>query len=415
MILLNYRNNFYRFFIYISLVLVALFVIVNTLYTEPIKIKSFLIDSTITYNDDITDIEVHYPRFKDDKMDKIISNYIFDYVKYFKSFDQIKKSLNIEYDIYYVKEYINVVFKINSTIDKNKYKNIIINIETKELSYISNIFEKEFIESNINELVYYKYCDDIFNKIKESNVNNHTYLIDDNKIIVYFYDINFNEIEYVPIIQIDLNDEETNKKVENYIYDKYIAFTFDKGPSSYTNELIRTLQLNNSTATFFMLGNRMKYNSDIVLNVFNSDNEIASNTYSYKNLNELNLNEIENEINSTEIIYNEITGDTLKYIRPPYGNYNDKVQSFNYPLILWSIDSKDWIYRDSKAIYNEVITNLCDGCIVLMHDTSMETIDAVKKLIPALNSMGYKIVSIEKLIEIKEYQLRSNDIIRKIQ
>ena len=61
MILLNYRDNFYRFFMYISVVLVVLFVIVNVIYTEPLKIKSSLINSTISYEDEITYIDVHYP------------------------------------------------------------------------------------------------------------------------------------------------------------------------------------------------------------------------------------------------------------------------------------------------------------------------------------------------------------------
>ena len=52
MILLNYRDNFYRFFMYISVVLVVLFVIVNVIYTEPLKIKSSLINSTISYEDE---------------------------------------------------------------------------------------------------------------------------------------------------------------------------------------------------------------------------------------------------------------------------------------------------------------------------------------------------------------------------
>ncbi len=47
--------------------------------------------------------------------------------------------------------------------------------------------------------------------------------------------------------------------------------------------------------------------------------------------------------------------------------------------------------------------NACDGCIVLMHDTYPETIEAVKTLIPALNEKGYSVVSVSKLMEIKGY------------
>ena len=38
-----------------------------------------------------------------------------------------------------------------------------------------------------------------------------------------------------------------------------------------------------------------------------------------------------------------------------------------------------------------------------MHDTYSETLEAVKKLIPALNAKGYNVVSVSKLMEIKDY------------
>ncbi len=238
MILFYYRNSFYRFFIYITIVLISLFVIVNVIYTEPLKIKSSLINSTINYEDENSKINVNYPRFKNDKIDKIITDYIFNYVKNFKSSKEINKTLEINYELYYKDNYLNIVFNINSSIDKIKYKNIIINMQTKEIAYISNLFDKDYIENNINELVYYKYCNDIFNIVKESNVNNHTYVLDDDKIIVYFYDIHFENIEYIPVIQINLNENVFDEISDDFAYDKYIAFTFDVGPCAYTNDLI---------------------------------------------------------------------------------------------------------------------------------------------------------------------------------
>ncbi len=415
MILFYYRNSFYRFFIYITIVLISLFVIVNVIYTEPLKIKSSLINSTINYEDENSKINVNYPRFKNDKIDKIITDYIFNYVKNFKSSKEINKTLEINYELYYKDNYLNIVFNINSSIDKIKYKNIIINMQTKEIAYISNLFDKDYIENNINELVYYKYSSDIFDLIKNSNINNHTYIINDNKIEVYFYDIDFKDIEYIPSIKIIINKEKSYNESNKYKYNKYIAFTYDDGPSKYTEEILKTLELNNSTATFFMLGNRMKYNKDIVLKVYNSNNDIGSHTYSHKDLNKLELNDIIDEINSTEIIYNEITNDKLKYLRPPYGNYNDKILSFNYPIILWSINSNDWLYRNSNKIYDEVIKNACDGCIVLMNDSYLETVEATKKLIPALNNLGYNVVSVENLLKQKKYNISNNEVIIKIQ
>ena len=49
-----------------------------------------------------------------------------------------------------------------------------------------------------------------------------------------------------------------------------------------------------------------------------------------------------------------------------------------------------------------------------MHDLYPTTIEAVKMLIPKLNSMGYEIVSISDLAKYKNYNLKNGEIIRKI-
>ena len=83
-------------------------------------------------------------------------------------------------------------------------------------------------------------------------------------------------------------------------------------------------------------------------------------------------------------------------------------------IVLWNIDPKDWLVKDSKKVYNSVLKHACDGCIVLMHDLYPTTIEAVKMLIPKLNNMGYEIVSISDLLKYKNYNLKNGEIIRKI-
>ena len=414
MIILNYKNQLYKYFIYVSALLVTLFVIVNVFYKEPTKDIKDVNTSLIEYNDEVTEINVEYPRFKDDKINKIITDILYDYIKEFKKFTTIKKSLIMNYKLYYYEEYVNITFNIESTIDKAKNKNILINLKNKELSYITNLYDKDYLEREINELVYYKYSIDIYDKIKETNINNNTYILDENKIEVYFNNINFNDLSYVPYVIIPLSEEVYVEDGSENQDKKYISFTFDDGPSKYTKELLKTLELNNSSATFFMLGNRMKYNEDIVKEIYNSSSEVASHTYSHKNLDKLSSNDILNEINSPAILFNEITNGEIKYLRPPYGNYNDTVKSTNYPIILWNIDPKDWLVKDSSKVYNSVLKHACDGCIVLMHDIYPTTIEAVKMLIPKLNDMGYEVVSISNLAKYKNYEIKNSEIIRKI-
>lgn len=414
MIILNYKNQLYKYFLYISALLVTLFIIVNVFYKEQTKDLKDVKTSTITYKDELTEVNVEYPRFKDDKINKLITDIIYDYVKEFKKFDTVQKSLIMNYKLYYFDNYVNITFNIENTLEKAKNKNILLNLKNKEISYISSVYDKEYLENEINEIVYYKYQTDVYEKIKESNINNNTYIIDENKIEVYFNNINFENLDYIPYIIIPLTEDTFNEDEVPDENKKYIAFTFDDGPSKYTKELLKTLELNDSTATFFMLGNRMKYNEEIVKEVYKSSSEVASHTYSHKNLNKLSKDDILKEINSTSIIFNKITNDNIKYIRPPYGNYNDTVKSTKFPIILWNIDPKDWLVKDSTKVYNSVLKHACDGCIVLMHDLYPTTIEAVKMLIPKLNSLGYEVVSISDLAKYKNYNLKNGEIIRKI-
>lgn len=414
MILLNYKNNFLKYIIYMSCVFLVLLVVVNLMNVNEIRNEEDAVSSSIVYNDDNNDINVIYPRFNNDDINNIITSYIYTYVKKFRLNSGSNKVLNIKYDLYYFNDYVNVVFNIDNSLSNIKYKNILLDFKNEKLAYISNLYEKDYLINEINSLINLKYSSDIYDKIKNSNVDNHTYIINDNKIDVYFNDIDFGTLSYIPMVSIiSDNNSETVSKDDNLDNSdkKFIAFTFDDGPSKYTSELIDTLELNNSSATFFMLGNRKKYNTDIVKKVYNSNSEIGTHTYSHKRLTSLSNDEIYNEINSSEIIFNDITGDHLKYLRPPYGSYNDHIKGLGYNIILWNIDPKDWLTRDSKKIYNSVLNNACDGCIVLMHDIYPETIEAVKMLIPTLNEMNYEVVSISNLIYNKNHILSKDEVI----
>ena len=405
------KNSICKFIIYIAIVFIALFIATQLLETEKEKNNDEITTSIITDNNENYTIYVEYPRFHNDNINSIITNIIYSYVKEFKNSKETSKALDISYELYYIKDHINITFHIENTLNNIKNQNIIINLKNEKLEHISNIYDPDYLRETILDLAYYKYSSDIYKLIKASTINNFTYLISDDKIDVYFNNIKFENIDYIPYVTIKLTSDISNV---NETYDetnkKYIAFTYDDGPSKYTYELIKTLELNNSSATFFMLGNRMKNNSEIVKKIYNSNSEIGSHSYSHKNLTNISEEELNNELNSTNIIFNAITKDNIKYLRPPYNSYNDKVLSKGYKVVSWNIDPKDWLLKDSDKIYNRIISSACDGCIVIMHDIYEETIEATKKLIPKLNEMGYEIVSISKLAEIKKYTFKENEI-----
>jgi len=388
------------------ILLLFLLIIVKKIDTENQKKEELYTKSVIEYTNENTNIYVEYPRFNNDNINSLITNIIYSDINEFKT-NNNKKTLNISFNIYNIEDYINIGFNISNSLNNIKYKNILIDFKKEKIAYITNLFDKKYLENKILNLVNNKYEDSIYNKVVNSNINNYTYIISDDKIDVYFNNINFEE--EIPFITIDREEQVFNENTK-----KYIAFTFDDGPSIYTNNLLHILEKNNSSATFFMLGSKMKQYQEIILKIYNSESEIGSHTYSHRNLLELSKEEINYEINTTNIIYNAITKDNIKYIRPPYGNYNTEDIKDNMNVILWNIDTKDWLHRDKTKIYNKIINNACDGCIVLLHEIYPETLEAVNEVIPILQSLNYEIVSISKLIEYKNYDIYKNKVITSV-
>lgn len=197
--------------------------------------------------------------------------------------------------------------------------------------------------------------------------------------------------------------QEDVDKTEDLNLPKYLAFTFDDGPAlDITTTLLDGLKMRNAKATFFVLGNRAKNQVDIIKRMIEEGHVVGSHTYSHKNLLRLSLDEALIEINSTNDIIANITGNKPKYLRPPYGNYNkDILDNSNMTFILWSVDTEDWKKRDTELIYEYIIQNANDGDIILLHDLYPTSVEGVLKAIDYLSTQNYRFVNIEELFNKK--------------
>lgn len=386
-----------KYIICLILLLVSIYLCILIYYKYKINNKTDLINKLNAYTEEKLSKDIIYPKFNYYKIDNSINKITNDY-----------KDSRIKYEIFINENYLNIFFTI---IKDNKiiYKNIDFNINKNKLE---NIIDYNLYSDLILDKVKYKYSTEIYNEIRKDKFKNCSYKINDDGIHFYFNNDLFKNIPYVVFIYIPNENEE---EVFTIKYDKVIAFTFDDGPSDYTIEIMKTLILNNSKATFFELGNRMKYNQEIIKELLSNNMEIGSHTYAHKNLNNLTKEEIDEEVNSTNIIFNEITGENIKLLRTPYGNANDLVKSkVNLPIISWNIDTKDWLYRDSDYVYNEIINKVESGDIILMHDIYPETVEAVKKVVPYLTSKGYKITTVSELANTNNINLEKGKIYRSL-
>ena len=196
---------------------------------------------------------------------------------------------------------------------------------------------------------------------------------------------------------------------------KMVALTFDDGPHYInTPRLLKILEENDARATFFLLGDRSvstQANKDTVGMIAASGNEIASHTYSHKQLSAISKEKVIEEISKTRETLFELTGEYPTYVRPPYGSYNDTVKKYCFaPLITWNLDSEDWKSRDTATIVAHVMDEMKDRRIVLMHDIHTCTIDAAEQLIPLLKAEGYEIVTLTEMFYYKGVELENGGV-----
>ena len=189
---------------------------------------------------------------------------------------------------------------------------------------------------------------------------------------------------------------------------KYVALTFDDGPSSFTDRLLDCLEKNNAKATFFMVGKEIDSFPDEVKRMEKLGCELGNHTYSHADLTTLAPEDMSAEIAGVDESLVNLVGHGATVLRPPYGNINDSVRStVGTPMILWSIDTLDWETQDADQTVDTVMSQVQDGSVILMHDIFSTSVDAAEIFIPKLIEEGYQLVTIHELARIKGTELQT--------
>lgn len=192
---------------------------------------------------------------------------------------------------------------------------------------------------------------------------------------------------------------------------KMVAITYDDGPSEYTNTIIDVFEKYNQKCTFFIVGNRIKANEKVVKREGELGYQQGSHTFGHNVLTgqsaakqKANLKKVDDELI-------RVTGKPSVYFRPPEGRWNNALKkSCGCPVILWSVDTRDWESRNQNSVYNAVIGKVKDGDIVLMHDLYESTANATKRIVPALVDAGFQLVTVEEMGLLKQGGLKNGTV-----
>ncbi len=194
---------------------------------------------------------------------------------------------------------------------------------------------------------------------------------------------------------------------------KKIALTFDDGPSSeWTPKILDELKKANIKATFFMIGHHVREYPEVARRVADEGHIIGNHGFAHSVILYYTPAEVEEEIKYTEHVIREITGQTTDVFRPPKAwlrkAIKEKINSMGYKVVLWSLNSKDWVTFNYKYMVKYLSLRIRNGDILLFHDSGnvlsreggnrMQTVKAIPLLAETLRKKGFEFVSIEELM-----------------
>ena len=217
-------------------------------------------------------------------------------------------------------------------------------------------------------------------------------------ILIYFY---------------DKRERIINKKyVNNKVYIEYPYFNnidIDLYINNYLNNII-----NIDNNKYFIDYDYKKNSNSIDLVIYKykySSNIIKEDVYNfviYPNLNSIkrankNFYQKNNLIKTKKIkgkykISLVFVGNEYNYkINNILDKYNIMATFYNNDNIYYTFDSLDYKYHNSSYISNNIINNVHDGDIILMHSIYSATVNSLELIIPSLLNMGYTFVDVNEL------------------
>ncbi len=188
---------------------------------------------------------------------------------------------------------------------------------------------------------------------------------------------------------------------------KSIYLTFDVGyENGYTAAILDTLKEEKVPAAFFVVGNFVEENPELVKRMTAEGHIVGNHTMHHPDMSAISDEAgFRKEMRELEEAYKAATGEEmLKFYRPPQGKYSEKnlemARDMGYTTVFWSLAYVDWLQDNQPSredALNILNRRIHPGAIVLLHSTSKTNAAILKELIEGWRSQGYRLCSISEL------------------
>ena len=188
---------------------------------------------------------------------------------------------------------------------------------------------------------------------------------------------------------------------------KKIYLTFDAGyENGCTEQILDVLKNHNVSAAFFLVGNYLEKNPDLVRRMVAEGHIVGNHTMHHYDMSKISDKEaFTKELQDLEALYKEVNGEEMqKYYRPPQGIYSqsnlEMAQELGYRTVFWSLAYVDW-NTDSQPTadyaFSKLIPRIHTGAVVLLHSTSKTNAAILDELLTKWEELGYSFGTIDEL------------------
>ena len=189
--------------------------------------------------------------------------------------------------------------------------------------------------------------------------------------------------------------------------EKCVYLTFDDGPHpTITPQVLDILRHHNAKATFFCVGNNVRKFYETFEMVKKEGHSVGCHTYNHENGWKTNTNDyVKSVIKANKLINSNL-------IRPPHGKirysqlrklqrfYSSGVNGAPLKFVAWTIIAYDWDHDITpEQVYQNVVRNVCNGAIIVLHDSEKayaNMISALPRILEFLNENGFRFGTINE-------------------
>jgi len=199
-------------------------------------------------------------------------------------------------------------------------------------------------------------------------------------------------------------------KYDTYYMDqtkpKALYLTFDEGyENGYTSVILDTLKKCNVKAAFFITGDYFKTEKELIKRMIDEGHIVGNHTRHHANLHKLSDPvKIYSEMAELNKDMENEFGYTMKYMRPPEGEYSERVlavaKDAGFKTMLWSFAYVDWNPDNQKGAdyaFEQVTPYFHNGEIMLLHAVSSDNANALERIINAAKEQGYEFRALDEI------------------